>query len=59
MLASYDLQPSNWALEMATLAEKASQGEWNKLADDLSERSREILDGEFVDDLITRMQSDP
>jgi len=51
MLDSYALtsQPSNWALQMAQMAETDTDMEWGEDAADLSERSREILDNEFAD----------
>lgn len=50
-------QPSgNWALRMALMAQTDTAIEWNERAVDLSERSREILNTEFADYLLNRMQ---
>ncbi|MHB8627162.1 MAG: hypothetical protein ACYDBJ_17495 [Aggregatilineales bacterium] len=47
------LQPSDWSLTMAKMAETDTDIVWNRLAPDLSERSREILETEFGDYLLS------
>ena len=47
---------SNWALKMAQMAAQDDNIEWNESASTLSEKSREILDGEFADYLLSRME---
>ncbi len=60
MLASYatSLQPSEWPLEMARMAEEDTDIVWNEYAPDLSERSRDILESEFGDYLLKRLRDD-
>lgn len=52
------LQPSDWPLVMARMAEAEQGIVWNEYAPDLSEHSREILEREFGDHLLKRMQDD-
>lgn len=57
-LEQYDvpvLPQSNWALKMAQMAEKDRGVNWNDETD-LAERSREILNNEFADYLLSRME---
>jgi hypothetical protein len=42
-------EPSDWPLVMAKMADADTDIEWNELAPDLAERSREILQSEFGD----------
>jgi len=58
MLESYAglVQPSDWPLIMAKMAEADIDIDWNEQAADLSERSRDILDNEFTDYLLKRLQ---
>jgi hypothetical protein len=49
---------STWPLQMALMAEvEADQIEWTAVAPDLSIRSREILEAEFAEDLMKRLQN--
>ena len=58
MLESYatSLQPSEWPLAMARMAEEDTDIAWNEYAPDLSERSRDILESEFGDYLLKRLR---
>ena len=60
MLESYAavLQPSEWPLEMARMAEEDNAIVWNDYAPDLSEHSRDILESEFGDYLLKRLSAD-
>jgi hypothetical protein len=51
MLESYSpaFEPSNWPLQLATLAAADTDIVWSEDAADLSERSREILEDELAD----------
>lgn len=55
---STSLHSSNWALEMAQLAETDTDIIWREDTPDLSERSREILEAEFEDYLLRNMRDD-
>jgi hypothetical protein len=48
---------STWPLQMALMAEADSdQIEWTAVAPDLSTRSRDILESEFAEELMKRLQ---
>jgi hypothetical protein len=58
MLDSYAIsQPSDWPLVMARMAETDTDIVWNEAAADLSERSRDVLEDEFGDYLLKRLQA--
>jgi len=60
MLESYStaLESSHWPLQFARMAESDMDINWREDAADLSERSREILKGEFADYLLKRLEND-
>jgi hypothetical protein len=60
MLESYagTAEPSDWPLMMAQMAEADTDIVWNEYAPDLSARSREILEREFGDYLLKRLNHD-
>jgi hypothetical protein len=45
---------AQWARLIVQMADEDQSGDWEPLAPDLAERSREILDAEFGDYLISR-----
>ena len=60
MLESYTptLEPSDWPLLIARMAEADTDIVWREDATELSERSREILEDEFADYLLKRLDND-
>ena len=60
MLESYTstLEPSDWPLLIARMAEADTDIVWSEDATELSERSREILEDEFADYLLKRLEND-
>jgi hypothetical protein len=59
MLESYTpaLKPSDWPVQIARMAEGDTDIVWREDAAELSERSREILEDEFADYLLKRLDN--
>jgi hypothetical protein len=57
MLDQYALpRRKDWARIMAQMADEDTSSDWDQFSPDLAARSREILDTEFADYLIRRLE---